>query len=79
MSLLDELGFRGLIYQVTDRDGLAERLASGPMTLYVGFDPTADSLQIGNLVTILLLRRFQQAGHHPVALVIIRILSLMHI
>ena len=69
MSLLDELGFRGLIYQVTDRDGLAERLASGPVTLYVGFDPTADSLQIGNLVTILLLRRFQQAGHHPVALV----------
>jgi len=69
MTLLDELGFRGLIYQVTDRDGLAERLASGPVTLYVGFDPTADSLQIGNLVTILLLRRFQQAGHHPVALV----------
>ena len=69
MTLLDELDFRGLIYQVTDRDGLAQRLASGPMTLYVGFDPTADSLQIGNLVTILLLRRFQQAGHHPVALV----------
>ncbi|SVB88131.1 uncharacterized protein METZ01_LOCUS240985, partial [marine metagenome] len=69
MTLLDELDFRGLIYQATDRDGLAERLASGPMTLYVGFDPTADSLQIGNLVTVLLLRRFQQAGHHPVALV----------
>ena len=69
MTLLDELDFRGLIYQVTDRDGLAQRLASGPMTLYVGFDPTADSLQIGTLVTVLLLRRFQQAGHHPVALV----------
>ena len=69
MSLLDERGFRGLIYQVTDRDGLAQRLASGPMTLYVGFAPTADSLQNGNLVTVLLLRRFQQAGHHPVALV----------
>jgi tyrosyl-tRNA synthetase len=69
MTLLDELEFRGQIYQVTDRDGLAERLASGPMTVYVGFDPTADSLQIGNLVTVMLLRRFQQAGHHPVALV----------
>ena len=69
MTLLDELEFRGLIYQVTDRDGLAERLKSGPLTLYVGFDPTADSLTIGNLAPILLLRRFHQAGHHPIALV----------
>ena len=68
MNLLEELEFRGLIYQITDRDGLAKRLESGPITLYVGFDPTADSLHIGNLLQILLLRRFQLQGHHPIAL-----------
>jgi tyrosyl-tRNA synthetase len=70
MSLLEDLDFRGQIYQVTDRDGLAERLTQPqPMTLYCGFDPTADSLTIGNLAAILVLRRFQQAGHVPIALV----------
>ncbi|MFH1567856.1 MAG: tyrosine--tRNA ligase [Gemmatimonadota bacterium] len=69
MSLLDDLAWRGLLYQVTDQEGLSRRLASGPVTLYCGFDPTADSLQVGNLVQILLLRRFQLAGHVPVALV----------
>jgi tyrosyl-tRNA synthetase len=67
MNLLDDLESRELIYQVTDRDGLAKRLESGPITLYIGFDPTADSLHIGNLLQILLLRRFQLAGHHPIA------------
>ncbi len=70
MTLLQDLYFRGLVYQVTDQDGLAERLAkSQPITLYAGFDPTADSLTIGNLAAILVLRRFQQAGHVPIALV----------
>lgn len=69
MDVLQDLEFRGLLYQVTDRDGLAGRLAQGPITLYNGFDPTADSLTIGNLVAILLLRRFQLAGNHPIGVV----------
>jgi tyrosyl-tRNA synthetase len=69
MNLLQDLEFRGLIYQITDRDGMGKRLESGPVTLYVGFDPTADSLHIGNLLQILLLRRFQLQGHHPIAVV----------
>ena len=56
MNLLDELEYRELLYQVTDREGLAKRLAAGPITLYIGFDPTADSLHIGNLLQILLLQ-----------------------
>ena len=68
MNLIPDLEFRGLIYQATDLDGLAERLATGPITLYNGFDPTADSLTVGNLVPILLLRRFQLAGHKAIAL-----------
>ena len=68
MNILDDLQNRGLVYQVTD--GLEERLRqSAPLTVYVGFDPTAESLQIGNLATALLLRRFQQSGHVPIALV----------
>jgi tyrosyl-tRNA synthetase len=69
MNILEDLEFRGLVYQVTDREGLDERLQSGPITLYNGFDPTSDSMTVGNLVTILLLRRFQLAGHKPLALV----------
>jgi len=69
MNLLDELEYRELIYQITDRDGLARRLSEGPTTLYIGFDPTADSLHIGNLLQILLLHRFQLAGHRPIAVV----------
>lgn len=69
MNILEDLEFRGLVYQVTDREGLDERLQSGPVTLYNGFDPTSDSMTVGNLVTILLLRRFQLAGHKPLALV----------
>ncbi|UCG26592.1 MAG: tyrosine--tRNA ligase, partial [Chloroflexota bacterium] len=69
MNPLEELEFRGLLYQITDREGLGKRLEDGPITLYIGFDPTADSLHIGNLLQILLLRRFQLAGHHPIGVV----------
>ena len=69
MKVLEDLAFRGQLYQVTDQDDLNQTLAAGPTVLYAGFDPTADSLTIGNLVTILLLRRFQLAGHRPIALV----------
>jgi tyrosyl-tRNA synthetase len=67
-SILDELDWRGLIAQSTDRDALAADLATGPMTLYSGFDPTAPSLHAGHLVPLLTLRRFQQAGHRPIVL-----------
>lgn len=68
MSILDELQWRGLIADCTDTAELAKRISAGPVTLYCGFDPTADSLHVGNLVPLLALRRFQQAGHHPIAL-----------
>jgi tyrosyl-tRNA synthetase len=68
-NLLDDLEYRGLIYQVTDREGLQRQLEGGPVVLYAGFDPTADSLHIGSLLPILCLRRFQLAGHIPIALV----------
>ncbi len=66
--ILDELTWRGLIAQSTDRDALAQALASGPLTVYSGFDPTAPSLHAGHLIPLLTLRRFQQAGHRPVVL-----------
>jgi len=66
--LLEELRERGLIAQMTAEDQLAEHLRM-PRTLYCGFDPTADSLHIGSLVPLLTLRRFQLAGHKPIALV----------
>ncbi len=69
MHLLDDLQFRGLINQVTDEEGLRKILSEEKIKLYVGFDPTADSLHIGHLLPILMLRRFQLAGHHPIALV----------
>ncbi len=67
MSILDELKWRGLFADCTDEPALSKRLAS-PVTLYCGFDPTADSLHVGNLVPLLALRRFQLAGHNPIAL-----------
>ena len=67
MDVLDDLAFRNCIFQMTD--GLRRRLAQGPITLYCGFDPTADSLHVGNLIPILGLRRFQLAGHHPIGLI----------
>lgn len=68
MTLIDELQWRGLYADCTDPDALAKRMAEGPITLYCGFDPTADSLHVGNLVPLIALRRFQLAGHHPIAL-----------
>ena len=69
MDILQDLEFRGMLYQITDYDELRQRLNSGPVTLYIGFDPTADSLHVGSLLPILGLRRFQLAGHKPIALV----------
>ena len=69
MNLLDDLEFRGQIYQNTDPEGLAERLAQKPITAYCGFDPTADSMTVGNLATIMLLCRVQRFGHRAIALV----------
>lgn len=66
--ILDELSWRGLIAQTTDLDALRRELSDGRLTLYAGFDPTAPSLHAGHLVPILNLRRFQLAGHRPVAL-----------
>ncbi|HEU5077933.1 MAG TPA: tyrosine--tRNA ligase [Opitutaceae bacterium] len=68
MTILDDLKWRGLIADCTDESALAERLAKGPVTLYCGFDPTGDSLHVGHLMGQLTLRRFQLAGHHPLAL-----------
>src|SRR3954452_5647263 len=68
MDLLADLDARGLIHDSTDRAALTEALSRGPLTLYHGMDPSADSLHTGNLIGLLMLRRFQQAGHHPIAL-----------
>ena len=68
MSILDELKWRGLWADCTDEAELTRRLAAGPTVLYAGFDPTADSLHVGNLVPLLALRRFQKFGHHPIPL-----------
>ena len=67
--ILQELQWRGLIADIANRDELERLLAPGakPVTLYVGFDPTADSLHLGHLIGLLILRRFQQAGHRPIA------------
>jgi tyrosyl-tRNA synthetase len=66
--LLDDLVARGLVHDTTDRTSLAHRLAAGPVVLYYGCDPTADSLHVGNLIGLLILRRFQDSGHRPLAL-----------
>lgn len=68
-KLLEELRERGLVFQVAGEDALPEWLEAEPRTLYCGFDPTADSLHIGSLVPLLMLRRFQLAGHRPLVLV----------
>src|SRR5690606_4134625 len=67
-QILDELSWRGLIAQSTDLEALGKDLAAGPLTLYCGFDPTAESLHAGNLLQLLTLARFQRAGHRPVVL-----------
>jgi tyrosyl-tRNA synthetase len=67
-DILSELDWRGLYADCTDRDALTRRMAADPITLYCGFDPTSDSLHVGNLVPLFTLRRFQERGHHPIAL-----------
>ena len=67
MEFIEELKWRGLVKDVTDLDGLVETLKT-PTTVYCGFDPTADSLHVGHLQQIILLRRYQNAGHTPIAL-----------
>ena len=68
-SVLEELESRGLVQDTTDRELLAQRLSNGPVGVYHGIDPTANSLHLGNLIGVLVLRRFQEAGHRPIALV----------
>ena len=68
-ELLADLRARDLIFQIAGEDAIDDWLSAEPRTLYCGFDPTADSLHIGSLVPLLVLRRFQQAGHRPIALV----------
>ena len=67
-TILDELGWRGLIAQSTDIDALAAAAADGPMTVYAGFDPTAPSLTIGNFIPIKMLMHWQRCGHRPIVL-----------
>jgi tyrosyl-tRNA synthetase len=67
MNIDEELEWRGLVADCTEKDLLIKRLGAGPVTLYCGFDPTADSLHVGSLVPLLALRRFQDAGHHAIA------------
>jgi len=69
MDILDDLKFRGLINQVSNLESLRKELKKGKLDLYCGFDPTADSLHIGHLLPILTLKRLQEAGHQPIALV----------
>jgi tyrosyl-tRNA synthetase len=67
-DVLDELAWRGLIAHSTDLDALRKDLDAGPITLYYGCDPTAPSLHVGNLIGLIVLRWFQQAGHRPIGL-----------
>lgn len=68
-NAFDDLRERGFIYQCTDEDAVRGALGSGPVTFYVGFDPTADSLHVGHLLPIMAMRRLQMAGHRPIVLV----------
>jgi tyrosyl-tRNA synthetase len=68
-SLFDDLNWRGLVHQLTDPETLPRRLDNDRLVLYIGFDPTASSLHVGHLQQICLLRRCQEAGHRPIALI----------
>ena len=65
-DIFAELSWRGMIHQTTDDANLPRMLAEKPWSVYVGFDPTADSLHVGHLVALMVLRRFQKAGHRPI-------------
>ncbi|WP_298184751.1 tyrosine--tRNA ligase [uncultured Pseudomonas sp.] len=68
-DLLDQLSARGFIHQCTDLDGLRQALNQGPQTFYLGFDATADSLHVGHLQALMLMRHLQRAGHQPILLI----------
>ena len=68
-NIFSELQWRGLIHQTTADDKLPQWLDDGSRTVYAGFDPTADSLHVGSLLPLMMLRRFQKAGHRPIAIV----------
>src|SRR5271165_5487024 len=68
MNILEEFQWRGLLADCTDAQELVKRVSAEPITVYCGFDPTADSLHVGNLVPLLALRRFQLLGHCPIPL-----------
>ena len=69
MTLYDELTARGLIAQVTDEEEVRELINNGKATFYIGFDPTADSLHVGHFMALCLMKRLQQAGNKPIALI----------
>ena len=69
MGIYEELVERGLIAQVTDEEGIKKMVNEGKATFYIGFDPTADSLHVGHFMALCLMKRLQQAGNKPVALV----------
>src|SRR5699024_2238011 len=69
MNILEDLQKRGLIQQITNEEGLLKHLEEKEVKLYCGFDPTGDSLHIGHLLPITMLKRFQQAGHRPIAII----------
>ena len=69
MHIFDELKERGLVFQTTDEEALRKALAEGNVSFYSGYDPTADSLHLGHLVPILVMKHLQLAGHKPYALV----------
>src|SRR4051812_37926844 len=68
-DIVDDLRWRGLVHQTTDDANIAKWLLAEPRALYAGFDPSADSMHVGHLMGIMALRRFQKAGHRPIALV----------
>ena len=67
-SVIKDLEQRGILHSVTDRTGLEKEFNSGPVTFYCGFDPTADSLHVGSLLPLIIMRRLAQAGHKPIAI-----------
>jgi tyrosyl-tRNA synthetase len=69
MAFLDDLRWRGLVHQTTDDAGLSAWLDAKPRVVYAGFDPTADSMHVGHMLPVMMLRRFQRAGHRPIAVV----------
>ena len=69
MTLYEELQARGLIAQVTDEDVIKDLINEGKATFYIGFDPTADSLHVGHFMALCLMKRLQEAGNKPIALV----------